>query len=705
MSANPNKFSKFWQELKRRRVVHVIIVYATAAFVIIELVNNITEPLRLPEWTPTFAIIVLVIGFPLALIFSWIFDVTPEGIARTKPVEEVQDIDAADKQNNKKRRIYWGRVINLGITGILIVAVVTYLIIHYDIFSEPNTLYRFSVNLPDGDKFGSSADGSLIAISNDGKKLIYVGEREGTSQLFLRSMDEYEALPISGTVGASSPFFSPDGKWACFYLNGNLCKVSLLGGYPQVICEAKDGQGGTWVNDTTIIFTDSNTRSLYKVSPMGGLPVQITSALKYTTEGDERSHLWPNALPGGKEFLYTIYHGSDAQTIAIYSLETGKKWDLFEPGSSAQYINTGYIIYTWKGDILAAPFNIGKKKLTGDPIMIFKGVKSTSSGCANYSVSDDGSLVYIPGIYEERVLELVFVNLEGDIEYLNFPKKRSYQSPRISPNGESLLITNIEDNANLWVFGLDRGTTRRFTDKEFNSFWGIWSPDGEEIVFNSNLHGGTELNLYKKMSDGSGKEKRLTTSSYHQLPKCWSKDGKLLLYKEAVHPETGVDIFMRQMEGDTIPVPLMNRKYNETHPLISPNGKWLAFVSDESGKEEVFVCKFPDLGGVVQISANGGTEPLWAPNENVIYYRDYTGDKVYVVPFTINPDFDAKKPVLLFEKSLAGSSGPWGRNYDITPNGNKFLMIKETLVENNEHQINVVLNWNEELEALFNNRK
>ena len=700
-----NKLSQFWQELKRRRVIHVIVVYASAAFIIIELVNNITEPLRLPEWTPTLVIIILLAGFPLALIFSWIFDINPEGIERTKPIEEVKKVEVSDLQTNKKRKIYWGRIINWGITGILMIAVISYLAIHYDLFTEPTAVHRFSINLPEGYKFQSSEKGSAIAISDDGTKLIYAAENEGVSKLLLRSLNEFEATPIPGTEGAASPFFSPDNRWACFYSNGNLCKVSLLGGVPQVICEAKVGSGGTWVNDTAIIFNNTNTRSLYLVSSMGGTPVQITSALKYTREGAESSHLWPYILPGGKEILYTVAHGTEDKSIVLYSLETDEKWDILQPGSDAQYLNSGHLIYTWKGDLLAVPFNLRKKRIEGDPVLICKGVKSRSSGCADFGVSDAGSLVFVLGKYEEQVNELVLVSLDGDLEYLNFPRKNSYQCPRISPGGESLLVTDIGDVANLWVFGLNRETSRRFTEKEFNSFWGIWSPDGKQIVYNSNRHGGTEVTLYQKNADGTGQAKPLTRSVYHQPPKCWSPDGKHLIYSEGVHPETGLDIYMLQMSGDSLSTPLMNGRYNETHPLISPDGNWLAFVSDQSGSEEVFACKFPELSGVTQISTGGGTEPLWAPNEQVIYYRDYTGDKLFRVPYTANSEFKVGKPDLLFEKVLKASSGPWGRNYDITPDGKKFLMIAEIQIDNSENQINIILNWDEELKSLFDKHK
>jgi Tol biopolymer transport system component len=691
----PNKLSQFWQELKRRRVIHVIVVYATAAFVIIELVNNVTEPLNLPDWTPTFAIIVLIIGFPLALIFSWIFDVTPEGVEKTKPVDEVKEGVPKILLADKKKRIYWGRVINWSITGILMIIVITYVVIRYLNFSDPVLVHKFSLHLPDMDFLGCSEAGSAVAISPDGTKLVYVAQREGTSYLFLRPMNGFEATLIPGTEGATAVFFAPDSRWVGFYSNGYLQKVSVMGGTPQIICEAKSGCGGTWCKDNTIIFSDTYKRGLFRVPVAGGTPKQLTTALKYTREGDESSHFWPHILPGGKEILYTITQGAGGNRIAGYSLETGRKWDLIEPGNHAQYIKTGHLVYTWKKDLLAVPFNLKRMEVTGQPFLICTGVKTSHYGNAHYSISSEGSLVFIPGEYMESNNSLVLVDHEGVAESLDFPAE-VYQSPRFSSDGKQLLITRIEDNANLWIYGLDRGTLRRFTDKEFNSFWGIWTPDGKEIVFNSNLYGGTAMNLFRKRSDGSGHEEHLTTGNYHQLPKSWSKDGKLLLYSEGIHPETGMDINMLQTEGDTIPIPLFNSQFNESHPILSPDGRWIGYVSDESGREEVFVSSFPGLDSTTQISTVGGLEPLWALDGKAIYFRDYEGDKLMKVSFITDPELDVGEPILLFQGKYKGSVGPWGRNYDLSPDGKQFLMIKEEGVESLASQINVILNWNED---------
>ena len=653
-----------------------------------------TEPLNLPDWTPTFAIIVLIIGFPLALIFSWIFDVTPEGVEKTKPVDELKEDVPTIRRADKKKGIYWGRVINWSITGILMIIVITYVVIRYVNFSDPELVHKFSIHLPQGELLGNYGEGSTIAISPDGTNLVYVAQREGNSYLFLRPMHGFEATIIPGTEGATAVFFAPDSRWVGFFSNGYLQKVSIMGGAPQIICEVKAGRGGTWCNDNTIIFAGTYKKSLFRVPVEGGTPEQLTTAIKYTREGSEASHRWPHILPGSKEVLYTVTQGIEDKHIVAYSLETGKKWDLIERGSHPHYVNSGHIIYTWKGDLLGVPFNHKRMEVKGEPFLIYSGVLASLSGGANFSISDEGTLVFTPGEVAASKHSLVLVDHEGEVEPLEF-QAEIYQSPRISPNGKQLLITRIQDNANLWIYGLERGTSRRFTEEEYNSFWGIWTPKGNEIVFNSNLYGGTEMNLFRQRADGGGQEERLTIGNYHQLPKCWSKDNKLLLYSEGIHPETGMDVYMLPMEGDSVPIPLFNGRFNETHPMLSPDGRWIAYASNESGRDEIFVSSFPDLDINIPISIEGGVEPLWAPDGNVIYFRDYTGDNLMKVSFTTDPEINVGVPTILFQGKYYGST-PWGRNYDLSPDGKHFLMIKVESVESAGSQINVILNWNEE---------
>jgi len=699
MRGNRNFLSQFWKELKRRRVIHVTIVYATAAFVIIELVNNITDPLNLPAWTPTFAIIVLLIGFPLALIFAWIFDLTPEGLEKTRPVEEVKEELSETSIVVKKRNQSLGKVINLSLVGLLLIIIATYLVIRFGNYKDPLRVHRFVHHLPQGGFLGRYEDACALDISPDGTKLVYVSLREDTSSLYLLELDKFEAELIPGTMGAMAPFFSPDGKWVGYFADGYLRKVSILGGAPHTICEAKSGWDACWSQDNTIIFSDSYKRGLLRVSSEGGTPEQITNALTYIKGEEEQAHFKPQILPGGDVLLFSILNNMQDIRVAALSLKTGKKWKLIEHGSSARYVPSGHLVYTWKGDLMAVPFNLKKMKVSGDPMLVLEGVMMDDWSSGHYSVSNNGTLVYVPGDFLEPELNIVMVNDTGAIKSLDLPTGK-YQSPRISPDGKQFLITRVDERANVWIYGMERGTYRRFSANETETFWAIWTPDGKEIVFNSNLHGGAVLNLYRQKMDGTRPAVRLSSSQYHQLPKTWSADGKQLIFMEGIHPETGLDINILSLEGDSISRPLLNTPFNETQPDLSPDGRWLAYVSDHVGREEVFVSQFPHMETNTQISIDGGMEPLWAPDGKQLFYRDLSGDRLMAVSVRTDSSLQVGKPSVLFEGKFFGSAGPWGRNYDIMPDGHQFLMISEMEMKLTATQINFALNWFEELNIL-----
>jgi len=589
-----------------------------------------------------------------------------------------------------------GRVIPWSLVGLMAISIFISWIFWHNSSNKPLSVLKSIYNLPQGEIIGIDERGSAIAFSPDETKLVYFSKKDNKSLLYLRNMDEFDADPIADTENGSAPFFSPDGKWVGFFADGYLKKVSIQGGAPQIICEARFGREGCWGQDNSIIFSNFYNRVLMRVLSSGGTPEQLTNSLVFFKEKTEQGDARPQILPGGKIILFTIRHNSEDMSIAAYSLETGERWTIIEPGSNARYIKTGHLIYAWKGDLLAVPFSLKKMEKIGQPTIILKGVMMDNGGLAHFSISDDGSLIYLPGNINESDNKLILVDHNGDFESLNI---QVGQSPRFSPDGNEILYTRSQERSNVWIYGLERGTQRLFTDKNTEASWAIWTPDGKRIVFNSNL-AGPELNLFWKMSDGTGQTERLTRSNYHQQPKSWGNDGRTLIYTEGYHPETGIDIWRIQIEGDTTPKPILNTIFNETHPSLSYDGHWLAYVSDESGQEEVFVCSFPDLRNKTQISTDGGMEPLWSPDGKELYYRDLSGNKLMAVSIITEPYLDPGKPRLLFQGIFIGSTGPWGRNYDITPDGKRFLMIEQGAMKSDATQINVIYNWSEELKRL-----
>jgi hypothetical protein len=303
-------------------------------------------------------------------------------------------------ENNKpagKQKKLWIKMIPWAITGLMAVFFIVFWIFSSRDSSGSEAVQRFTFNLPPGEVIGDQTMGSAVTISPDGTKIIYVSRTNDTTYLALRIMDEFEASLIPGTEGAAAPFFSPDNRWVCFFANGNLKKLLLPGGTPMTICEAKSGRQGYWGMDNNIVFADAYKACLMQVPATGGTPEQLTTGLKYSIEEEEHSHYWPQVLPGNKAILFTAYLNKENARIAAYSNKTGERWNLIEPGNHAKYVQTGHMVYAWHGDLLGVPFNLKKMEVTGQPAIILKGVTMSGTGIAHFSISDNGSLVYIPG--------------------------------------------------------------------------------------------------------------------------------------------------------------------------------------------------------------------------------------------------------------------------------------------------------------------
>ncbi len=566
--------------------------------------------------------------------------------------------------------------------------------------SEPQEklISRFNINLPPGETLDFEI-GSSVVFSPDGTQLVYVVQKDKTTQLYLRPIQDFEAHPISGTEGARGPFFSPDGNWVAFHADGKLKKVSLLGGTPQLICDAKSGLGGTWSKDGTIYFGDWKKASLIRVPSAGGDPELLATGLRMVNEETfEHSYFWPQILPGGKDLLYTIWNKPQDMNVAVYSLERGEHKTLIEKGGYARYLPPGYLIYTWAGDLMTVPFDLEKLEVTGSPELVFEGIQRGDWGLANFALSDSGSLVFIQGSVKPLENGLVWVDLEGNVERSPFPLA-FYQSPRLSPDGKQLVISRLDNMPNIWIYGLERGTSRRLTDEEGSEYWAIWTPDGKSIVFNSTRTGHPAAPLLWKPADGSSPAELFTEGKNHQQPKSWSADGKVMAITEGLDPETGIDIFIVKIDGDRKPEPFLNSRFNESQPLFSPDGRWIAYVTDESGRDEVYVRPYPGPGDLIPISTDGGMEPVWSPDGKVLYYRDFSGNKMMAVSFNTEPELRVSQPRLLFEGKYYGGS-PWGRNYDISPDGTRFIMITDESQSEKPTQINLILNWVEELKRL-----
>ena len=537
-----------------------------------------------------------------------------------------------------------------------------------------------------------------IALAPDGSRLVFVASHEGNTLLYVRSMDSFEATPLSGTEGAESPFFSPDGQAVGFFAEGKIKKVSISGGAPTVIATAAAVRGGSWAADGTIVFAHSITGGLFRVSADGGTVKPLTVLDR---KNNEFSHRWPEILPGGKAALFTIWTGGsfDSARIGLVSLATGDKRVLIEGGYYARYVQPGYLVYTRASELLAVPFDLDQLEVRGRPVSILKGVMTNLSfGTAEFSFSNDGTLAYVPGGSQVGDRTLAWVDRKGVRQSLP-AAPGSYFAPRISPDGKRVAISLLGNNQGMWVYDLDRGTLTRLTSGGVIPF-PVWTHDGSQLTFSGSLD--DRLNIYKMNADGSGTAERLTTSENAQWPGSWSPPGEVLAFTEAA-PETGYDLLTINLHGDRQPRVFLQSSSNEYGPNFSPDGHWLAYGSDESGRQEIYVRPFPGPGGKLQISTDGGIEAVWSHDGRELFYRN--GDKLMVTAVETTPTIAASKPKVLFEQHFEKSVFPFEANYDVSPDGHKFLMVVPSQGESAAAQVNVVLNWSDELRRLMHAQK
>ena len=566
--------------------------------------------------------------------------------------------------------------------------------------SSPVSLTRLALTLPPSERLSTSGH-TVVALSPDGTHLVYVAN----NQLYLRAMDQLESRPIPGTNRADAPFFSPDGRSVGFVSDGKLKKVLISGGVPVTLSDDTNLHGASWGDNGTIVFAPgSGRRGLFRVSAAGGTPVALTTP--DPNKGEVR-HSWPQILPGSEAVLFTVWSGGDWDNaqIVVEQIKERERRVLIEGGTDARYVPTGHLAFARGGTLMVVPFDLAQLEIIGDPVPVVETVRQgVGSGVAQFAFSDLGSLVYIPGNLLGRDVHehsLVWVNRDGN-ETLITNETRDYRAPRISPDGKeiSLSVGDPGSYNQQWIYDLEDDSLSRLTFEEERSGSSAWSPDSKWLIFQSGNQG--EGGMVRKPADGSLPQERLTSTREtggRQMPNSWSSDGRFLAFSHARQArETGWDIGILPLEGENEPEYIIATSALECCARFSPNGQWLAYVSNESGIDQVYVRPFqgPDTKRLISEEDEGGGEPVWSPDGKELFYR--TVDKMMVVSIESQGQrLRAGGPRMLFEGSYVNHSTPPGfQYYDISPDGKRFLMMTEEI----QTQINVVLNWFEELKRL-----
>jgi serine/threonine-protein kinase len=542
-----------------------------------------------------------------------------------------------------------------------------------------------------------------LAISPDGSHVVYFAAVSTGSQLYARAMDELTAAPLPGTEGVDRDFFiSPNGEWVAFVVGNKLKKVSLVGGAPITLCDVATFEGGSWGSEDTIVFAGGPVTGLYRVSANGGQPESL--AMPDIENGNIIEYQQPEILPGGKAVLFAVVQrAGETYQIAVLSLDTGGQKTLLENGRQPHYLPTGHLVYelTQTGTLMAVPFDLERLEISGNPVPVFEGVRSTfGEGTADYSIADDGTLIYASGgitAGQEKVL--VWVDRKGATQQVT-EIKRDFEDPRLSPDGTRLSVTVLEGpQRNVWIYEISRGILAPFTFEGSNGY-PSWTPDGERITFASDRGTGA-YDLFWMLSDGSGEAERLMTREFKVLPRptshSWSPEG-VLAFQQGLPLQN--DIWVLPLEGEGKPHPFLVTEFNEQQAMFSPDGKWIALTSDRSGQSEVYVKAYPGPGGMVPISSDGGTQPMWAHSGKELFYRN--GDKMMAVSVRTEPAFEAETPTVLFEGTYSYGRYDLTPQYDVSPDDQQFVMVKESsdAGERPLTQIIVVQNWFEELKRL-----
>ncbi len=522
--------------------------------------------------------------------------------------------------------------------------------------------------------------GPSVILSPNGTRLAFVAAgSDQQRRIYVRSLDQLQATALSGTESARDPFFSPDGLWLGFFADGKLKKISVLGGAAVTISDVLDDRGGSWGEDGAIVFAPEARAVLSRVSSMRGTPQLLTSLNKQV---GELSHRWPQVLPGGKAVLFTsssVPGSFEDAEIVVYSMASGQRKTVLRGGFHARYVPTGHLIFLHEGTLLAVPFDLKRLEATGQPAPILEGVATAPGyGSAQFSLSETGDLVYVEGRSGNQNVSIHWMDRQGKFRPLR-ETPGGYSSPSFSPDGKRLALQiNDGKRFDIWVYEWERDTLTRLTFSGESNTNPVWTPDGQRITYGS-LESGA-INLWWKRADGAGDAQRLTESKNQLSASSWTPDGKTLAFAE-FNPGTNWDILTLTIEGNEKsgwkpgePKRFVNTPFAEGYPVFSPDGRWLAYQSNESGNEEVYVRPFPGPGGKWQISSGGGFFPKWSRNGKELFYRT-TDQKIMVATYTATRDsFHADKPQLWSPVQFTNRG--IGRNFDLHPDGKRFAVLK-----------------------------
>ena len=531
-----------------------------------------------------------------------------------------------------------------------------------------------------------TTDPVSLAVSPDGRRIVYAATTpDGLTRLWLRELDSTEARPLSGTVSGSLPFWSPDSRSIGFFADAKLKRMSLDSGAVHTLANAQAPAGGTWNSAGTILFCPHVSGDIYRVSAAGG---EVQAALA-RTDGRRLPYRFPQFLPDGRHFIYSVISGSESG-IYVSNLDTSASARLLDADSPAVY-GSGHLFFIRQGTLFAQPFDVDRVSVAGNAIRVADQVPGDRFG-APLSAALAGPIAYRAGSVQGR-RQFVWVDRSGqEVERIGEPDEGAF-SPTMSPDGRRVALHRIAGlNPDVWWFDLGRRVLERFTTHEVNDIHPVWSPDGSRIVYASLRE--KVYDLYEGSVTRANGHNLLLATPHGKVPMDWSTDGRFLLYR-VNDPTTGVDIWAREMTGDGKTFPVVKTDFEERQAQFSPDTKWIAYESNKSGRPEIVVQPFLRSGAETRISTNGGAQVRWARHGKEIYYIALDG-RLMAVSVGISADgqtLETAAPVPLFAPNIGPAvqrlSGP---QYAVAADGKRFLLNRLT-DEVQTPPITVILNW------------
>lgn len=679
----------FFTEIRRRKVFQVATVYAVVAWLVIQIVDVVNAPLSLPAWFDTFVIVVFAIGFPIAVILAWAFDVTPQGI-RTTAEAPVGNLPAQSA----------GQKLNYVTHGLVLLAVGFLLADQYLLQpqagsnadvpdSSPGPMTNTVINLPPDAPLALGAhvptqgfDSPAIAVARDGTRLAYVGNTGSGTMLYLRDMAGGDVRPLSGTEDAINPFFSPDGAWIGFLTRGQVKKVSLLTGAVSTLADASLPVQGWWTDNDTIYFSEDAGWILSRVAADGGSRADrvITRTLRDVLSNRIMAK-YSDVLPGGRAALVTKWVNSisgDYAEIVLIDFETLEAATLIKSAYGARYLTSGHLIFARGGNLMAIRFDLAHRELVGDEIQVATSVGMESLfGQVHAAVSDNGLLVFAPG-GDRTIGKLTWVDRDGSIEVLEGAPARTYGVVDLARDGSRLAahVAGVTDY--IWVYDFDSGVGRRIAANESYGWPILRPPNGRELLSYSLQTGNFALE-----DIDSGRETGQFSEDVHdgRASGSWSPAGDALMYSTTLEQ----NIRFVSMDGKVESTDIKGAWPNG----FSPDGSFFAYNDTSSNEIWVASRANPELRRRI---SDRGIETVWCPCGE-LFYRD--GNRWYSTRVTTEPELSFDRPRLAFETTFIDTPGI---SYAVSVDGQRLLVVKHA-DSDGQMTLQVVTNWQRALDA------